>query len=112
MFNVDSVISVNKNNKFLWQPGKYGLDPLFEERLLREDRETIYEENGAITVLTPELIRDKGKIVGNRVGHTVMREISSIHIDRWFDFWQCDRILSDKNEQFQPEYHSDELQYS
>jgi glycosyltransferase involved in cell wall biosynthesis/CMP-N-acetylneuraminic acid synthetase len=109
MFNVDSVISVKINNKFLWHPGKYGLDPLFEERLLREDREEIYQENGAISVLTPELLRDKGKLVGNRVGHTVMGEIPSIHIDQWFDFWQCNQILRDDEFQFNPDYRSSEL---
>jgi CMP-N-acetylneuraminic acid synthetase len=95
MFSVDSVISVCENKNFLWRPGKYGLEPLFKKRLLRRDRETMYYENGAIYVTTPETVRNQGELVGQHVGHILMKEENSVHIDSWFDYITCEHILSE-----------------
>jgi CMP-N-acetylneuraminic acid synthetase len=94
IFSVDSVISVCENKKFLWQPGKFGLEPLFEKRLLRRDRETTYQENGAIYVTKPETIRNQSELIGQHVGHILMQEKNSVHIDSWFDYTKCADAVS------------------
>jgi glycosyltransferase involved in cell wall biosynthesis/CMP-N-acetylneuraminic acid synthetase len=95
MFSVDSVISVYENKRFLWRPGKYGLEPLFEKRLLRRDRETTYHENGAIYVTKPETVRNQGELIGQHVGHILMQNKNSVHIDSWFDYKTCEDALSE-----------------
>lgn len=95
MFSVDSVISVYENKKFLWRPGKYGLEPLFKKRLLRRDRETTYHENGAVYVTKPETVRDQSELVGQHVGHILMQQKNSVHIDSWFDYRTCENTVSE-----------------
>jgi CMP-N-acetylneuraminic acid synthetase len=111
MFSVDSVITVEKNNKFLWQPGTFGLDPLFDERLLREKRESLYEENGAVYGFTPKVVREQGDVIGEHVGHVQMQPQRSIHIDSWFELQMCEMILQSENG-LVPEYRSDLLSAS
>lgn len=93
MFSVDSVLSVYENKQFLWRPGKYGLEPLFEERLLRRERETTYHENGAIYVMKPNTVYDQNDIVGQHVGHILMQERNSVHIDSQYEFKICSEFL-------------------
>jgi CMP-N-acetylneuraminic acid synthetase len=106
MFSVDSVISVSENKKFLWRPGKYGLEPLFKKRLLRRDRETTYHENGAIYVTRPETVRNQSELIGQHVGHILMQEENSVHIDSWFDYRICQEMIQSDN---MAEYHNNEL---
>lgn len=94
IFSVDSVISVEKNQKFLWQPGKFGLEPLFEKRILREEKEGLYQENGAIYVVQPSIIRNTNQIIGDHVGHILMQHHNSVHIDSWYDLTVCEGVLS------------------
>ena len=95
MFSVDSVISVTQNRKFQWQPGKYGLEPLFDERLIREEREVLYEENGAVYVFEPELAFYQDELVGDHVGHILMERRSSVHIDSELDLQLCKTLLQE-----------------
>jgi len=93
IFSVDSVISVYESTDFLWQPGKYGLEPLFEERLLRRDRESMYHESGAIYVTTPETVLRRNELIGQHIGHILMEERNSLHIDSRYDFDVCSKLL-------------------
>ncbi|WP_135366106.1 glycosyltransferase family 2 protein [Halosimplex halophilum] len=104
MFSVDSVISVTENRKFLWQPGKYGLEPLFEERLLREERETLYEENGAIYGFEPSIVHNRDELTGDNVGHVLMEPHHAIHIDTWFDLKMCEKVLDAETNGLRPSY--------
>jgi len=96
IFSVDSVISVYESNEFLWRPGKYGLEPLFEERLLRRERETTYYENGAIYVTTPDTVSHHSDLIGQHVGHIQMCKLNSIHIDSWYDFEICKHFFKSR----------------
>lgn len=93
MFSVDSVISVYESNEFLWRPGKYGLEPQFEERLLSHERETTYHENGAIYVTAPETVSHHNDLIGQHVGHIQMRKLNSVHIDSRYDFEVCKHFV-------------------
>lgn len=104
MFDIDSVISVTQNKRFLWQPGKYGLEPLFDERLLREERETLYQENGAIYGFEPDAVNDRDKFIDGTIGHILMEQHAAIHIDSWFDFEVCERILGSESNGLRPVY--------
>jgi CMP-N-acetylneuraminic acid synthetase len=96
IFGVDSVISVCKDLKFHWKPGMHGLTPLYEKRLLKQDKETLYRENGAIYVTKREVL-ERGDVIGKSVGHITMHENESVHIDSEYDFWLAEQILKRKN---------------
>ena len=108
MFDLDSVITVRRNEKFLWQPGKFGIEPLFEERLLREKRETLYDETGSIYGFSPDVVYEHDDVIGEQVGHVEMQRHRSIHIDTWFDLQICEMILRTGNG-LAPQYRSDIL---
>jgi CMP-N-acetylneuraminic acid synthetase len=93
IFNVDTVISVTENKKFHWRPGADGLDPLFEKRLLKSEREILYEENGAIYVTGTENFEKTRNIVGRRVGYIEMLREESVQINSQFDFWLAEQLL-------------------
>lgn len=93
IFNFDSVISVCEDQRFYWKPGAYGLTPLFEKRLVKMDKETLYRENGAIYVTKRETLEKEGSVIGESVGHILMSEEESIRINSEFDFWLAEQIL-------------------
>lgn len=97
IFDVDSVISVTESKKFYWRPDMYGLSPLFEKRLLKSEREILYEENGAIYVAKRELLEKTKNIIGKSVAYVEMLEEESIHIDSEYDFWLAEQILKKKS---------------
>ncbi len=92
IFDTDTVISVAENNKFLWKPDEFGLTPLFEKRLLRHERESLYVENGAIYVFKKPVL-DFGSVIGKTVGNILMTEEESIRVDNEFGFWLAEQML-------------------
>ncbi len=96
IFNTDTVLSVYEHNKFLWKPGENGLLPLFEKRLLKHERESLYTENGAIYAFKPAVL-DYGSLIGKTVSHILMTEEESIRIDNDFGFWLAEQVLKNNN---------------
>ncbi len=96
IFDMDSVISVTKTQKFYWRPGKFGLSPLFEKRLLKSEREFLYEENGAIYVVKREVLEKNRSVIGKSVGYIEMLEEESVRIDSEYDLWLASQILKNR----------------
>lgn len=93
IFNVDTVVSVTSDKSFHWRPGAHGLSPLFEKRLLKHEREILYEENGAIYVAKREVLEKTMNVIGKSVAHIEMLPRESIHVDSEFDFWVAEQLL-------------------
>ena len=92
IFGTDSVISVCEDLKFHYKHAIDGLQPLFEKRLLRLEKEVLYEETGAIYVSWTNVITTEN-FLGEKIGHIVMTPEESVHIDSEFDFWLAEQIL-------------------
>jgi len=92
IYDTESVMSVCEDLKFHYQHDTHGLRPLFPKRLLRLEKETLYEENGAIYVSLRDVVTEQ-KFVGERTGHILMNREESVHIDSEFDFWQAEQLL-------------------
>jgi len=92
IYDTDSVISVCEDSKFHYQHALNGLKPLFEKRLLRLEKESLYEENGAIYVSRADKITENS-LFGARIGHIIMTEEESLHIDNEFDFWLVEQAV-------------------
>ena len=93
LYNTDSVISVVEDITFHWKPGKNGLVQVsYPNRLLREDKETIYKENAAIYVIrTVNLVWDNH--LGKSIGNIEMSPKESWRIESEFDSWVAEKML-------------------
>lgn len=96
IFNSDSVISVCEENGHFYQHRSFGLEPLFQKRLLRLEQESLYRENGAVFVSRLDVI-SPASFLGATVSHVVMQKSESIQIDDEFDLWIVEQILKEKN---------------
>ncbi|MFC2020406.1 glycosyltransferase [Chloroflexota bacterium] len=92
IYDVDSVISVCEDRKFHYQRDIHGLRPLFEKRLLRLEKEDLYEENGAIYVSKKEVITEEN-FLGKSIGHILMPEEVSTRINNEYDFWLAEQAV-------------------
>lgn len=93
MHNVDSVISVVEDLTFHWQLGEYGLkEVIYHKRLLRQEKEKTYKENGAIYVVkTENLFFDN--MLGERVGYIEMQPYEAVRLESGYDFWVAEQML-------------------
>lgn len=95
LYHTDSVLGVVTDLTFHWKPGKYGLSPVgYKNRLLREDKETIYKENGAVYVVKMENL-ERGEYLGKLIGHIEMSIQSSWRIESAFDFWVAEKMMGE-----------------
>ncbi len=95
IFRTDSVISVSENIRFQYRHGTDGLEPLFQSRELRLERDALFEENGVIYVSRTNVITEEC-FLGKVIGHIVMPRESSVHIDTDFEFWLAEKIFQDR----------------
>ena len=85
LYNTDSVISVLVDLTYHWKTGKFGLTSVgYQKRLLREDRETIYKENGAVYVIKSKNL--ESSFLGNVIGHIEMSPEESWRTESCFEF--------------------------
>lgn len=93
LYGTDSVISVVSDLTYHWTPGEYGLTPVgYQKRFIREDRETIYKETGAIYVVNKANL-ERDELLGSAIGHIEMSRMESWRIESDFDFWVASRII-------------------
>jgi CMP-N-acetylneuraminic acid synthetase len=95
IYNADSVISVKEDRKFHHRHGKHGLEPLYEKRLLRQEKDLLYEETGSLIATRRKSITEKS-ILGKRISHLLLSEDESVDIDNKFQFWLVGQILKNK----------------
>jgi CMP-N-acetylneuraminic acid synthetase len=95
LYKADSVISVCQDLTFHWRRGKEGLEMVgYQQRLLREEKETIFKENGALYVTSARLIRSGG-FLGTRVSYIEMSPEESVRLQSDFDFWLAEQMLKE-----------------
>jgi CMP-N-acetylneuraminic acid synthetase len=93
LYQTDSVLSVCQDLTFHWRRGREGLEPVgYQKRLLREEKETIYKENGAVYVVKASSIRSGG-FLGQKISHIEMSTQESIRLQTDFDFWTAEQLL-------------------
>ena len=95
LYKADSVISVCQDLTFHWRRGREGLEMVgYQKRLLREEKETIFKENGALYVTQARLIRSGG-FLGSRISYIEMAPEESVRLQTEFDFWITEQMLKD-----------------
>lgn len=92
LYNTDSVISVVTDLTYHWKPGEYGLSMVgYQQRLLREDKDTIYKETGAIYTIKTENL--KTTFLGSSIGHVETSVQEAWKIEDDFSFWVADEFM-------------------
>lgn len=94
--NTDSVISVVEDITFHWKPSDAGLKPVgYQKRFLREEKEMIYKENGALYVFRTENLISKN-LLGKKVGYIEMKPYESVRLDTEYDIWVAEQMLKNR----------------
>jgi len=84
----DSVISVIENNKYHWYPSINGISPVLDRiRFVKEEKDMLLEENGALHVFKRDNITSGANIFGKTVSFILMSIIESIVIDSEYKLW-------------------------
>ena len=93
LHDTDSVISVFSDKSFRWKHGPDGLVPVFfKKRLLRHEKETTFQENGAVYVYkTKNLLKNRG--LGKSISYIEMLSEESLRLKSLLDFWIVDQML-------------------
>lgn len=92
IFKADSVVSVKENKAFLYRHGTFGLEPLFEKRELKFERDLLFEETGSLMVTKASCVSSK-RLLGKKVSHVVLSEDEAIDINTPFQFWLAEQLL-------------------
>jgi CMP-N-acetylneuraminic acid synthetase len=92
IFNADTVISAREDRKFHYLHGADGLQPLFKKRLLKFEKELLFEETGSLIVTRRDAVTS-GSVHGKRVGHILLTPDEAIDIESGFEFWMAEQVL-------------------
>lgn len=91
--NTDSIISVCEDLTFHWKPSDSGLKAVgYQKRFLREEKEIIYKENGALYVFKSENLKSKN-LLGKRIGYIEMQPYESIRLETEYDIWVAEQMI-------------------
>jgi glycosyltransferase involved in cell wall biosynthesis len=96
IYNADSVIAVREDRRFHYKHGKYGLEAVVPKRLLRHEKDFLFEEIGSLIVTRRKFIT-KNSIFGKKIGHIVLADEEAIHIDNKFQFWMAEQIIKNRD---------------
>lgn len=92
LFPADSVLSVRQDPGRHYRHGHRGLSPLSDNESLKNERDTLYQENGAIYLSMVEVITERS-LLGKTIGHVLMTKEESIYIETESDAQVAGQIL-------------------
>ena len=95
IFKVDNVISVDEELNNLFLHGESGLSPVTNsDSIIKLERDTLYRENGAITLTHLDNLREEGS--RKKTGHITLLPQESVRINSDFEFWLVAKLLEEK----------------
>ena len=95
IYDADSVVAVKEDKGYHHKHGKHGLEPLFEKRLLRHEKDLLFEETGSLIVTRREFITDNN-LFGKKISHITLTDDEAVYIDNKFKFWLAEQIIKNK----------------
>jgi len=87
-----AVVSVTSDLSLRWKAEEGLLRPLFNRAGRRDEQEPVYLENGAIVVLSREVL-EKDARFGDSVGFVVLDKREGFSVHDLEDFWMAERLL-------------------
>ncbi len=84
LFRVPSVVSLCEDPRLHYQHRGGGMVPLFERRLLKKEREALFEENGAVVLSAREAITPE-RFVAQPLGHILLAREEGVSLQSDYD---------------------------
>jgi len=87
--NADSLLSVARFDKYIWQPGPESASPInydFRKRWRDQEFPPQYMENGSIYVFRPSILRENNNRLGGKIALFEMARSKGFQIDHAEDF--------------------------
>ncbi len=94
--NSDSLLSVYKNDSFLWGSNNKPINYNFKQRPRRQDKEWEYVENGSIYITNKKIFLEENSRLGGKISKYIMPKWMSFEIDTPFDFELVEFIYTTK----------------
>ncbi len=96
IFGADSVLSVRENKSLIYRHGVHGLEPLFEKRGLKFERDMLFEETGSLTATKASFVKKK-TMLGKKISHILLTEDEAVDINTPFQFWLAEQVILQQN---------------
>lgn len=95
--NTESVISAYSSKDIRWKYRHSGAKKINYKNApkRRQDRDPEYIVNGAVYITSVESFRDTGTLTAGKTDLYEMDEIESVDIDKPFDLWLAEKILTE-----------------
>ena len=109
--NADSLLSVCRNERFLWRSVFGNMQPVNYDYLKRprdQDHPEEYRENGSIYIFKPEVMQKYGNRLGGKIAVYEMDYWSSFQIDSPEHFELCEWIYEKREKSFEALTHPGE----
>ncbi len=97
IFKSDSVISVYEDLDLHFKHSEKGLKKIYDRmhHQLRIYRDALFVDNRSIRASLKKVIK-KNNMLGNKIGHCLMRRMESINIKNNYDFWLASKYLKER----------------
>lgn len=96
LFNVDSVESVRQESSIFYKHDGSGLISINGNNSLKLERNIIYRVTGGVRTVKFDYFNKKKSIVGDRVGHVIIDEKSSIVVNNSFGWEIAELLITNK----------------
>jgi len=103
--NTDSLLSVYKNESFLWNKKGQSLNYDFKNRPRRQDKDWELVENGSIYITKKEILLKEKNRLGGKILTYLMPRWMSFEIDEQFDFELVEYLLKTKYRELNLDYY-------
>lgn len=95
---VDSVVSMCKDDKYHWKVEEGKLDRFYPQEIVpRQMMKPLLRENGALYIVRREVMKKTGRYIGGNIKYIVMDEKDSWDIDEEGDLKIIEALMNKKN---------------
>lgn len=96
--DVDSVVSLCKDDKYHWKEIDGKLVRMHPDKIMRrQDMDTYLRENGALYIIRKEKMKETGNYIGGNIKYILMDEKDSWDIDTEDDFRIIGELMKKRN---------------
>jgi len=92
LFNIDSLISVSQDNGIFFNHDGHGIIPFNNTSNLKLERDQVYRYVGGLKIVTKAFFEENKQIMGKRVGHILVDELSSFTLESELQ-WEIAKMI-------------------
>ena len=96
LYDLDSIIGVKTDDSLYYKHDGSGLSPIFKNSNLKLERELFYKKVGGLTLTSKKYFMKSNNIIGGKIGHFNMTNLSSYFIGDNNDWRIAESIIKNK----------------